>query len=244
MFRTHMFKRNADGAGAGASADTNTQTTTTPTGTPPANGGSGSGGQPNQDRSPSDPNLINMTSAQLAERLDRAKNTAVGELIKTLGFEKPEDLKTAMEQWRSSQESAKTDLEKAQSAAAKAKTDLEQANAAIQQLKQARLDDRLNAAITVASQGSEEYGTKTLRAFSAEDVIAWARTQSGEDLTKLIDETGKVDAKAVGELTKKCQKARPHYFQASGPGSPSNRGGKPPEQDPNKILGERKLVRF
>lgn len=227
---------------ADATDTTNTQTTTTQTGTPPANGGSGTSGQ--QTQGGADPNLINMTSAQLAERLDRAKNTAVTDLLKQLGFDKPEDLKTTVEQFRQAQDAQKSELQKATDDAAKLKTRAEQAEAEVKGLAQARLDDKLNLAIGAASQGGEEYGTKTLRAHNVDDVIVWAREQSGEDLSKLIDEAGKVDVKAVGELVKKAHKARPHYFQSGGPGSPSNRGGKPPEQDPNKILGERKLVRF
>lgn len=201
---------------------------TTQTGTPPANGGSGSGGQSGQGGS-EDPNLLKLSTAQLAERLDRAKNSAVSELLKTLGFEKAEDLKTLVDQAKQAQEASKTELEKAQTAATKAKADLEAAQQQNKDLEAARLADKLDSAITEAAKGSEEYGTKTLHAYNAKDVIGWARNESGEDLTKLLSSDGVVDGKAVGELVKKAHKARPHYFQTAGPGSPSNRGGSAPE---------------
>ncbi len=220
---------------------------TTQTGTPPANGGSGSSGQSGQGGSQDDPSLLKLTSAQLSERLDRAKNTAVSELLKQLGFEKPEDLKTTVDQFKAAQDAQKTELQKAQDALTKAQADAKAAQERAAALEEQRIADKLNRAISDAAQGGDEYGTKTLRAFSSEDVITWIRSQSGasaDELAKLIDESGKVDAKKVGELVKACQKARPHYFQAAGPGSPSNRGGKAAEADPNKILGDKPLVRF
>ena len=50
----------------------------------------------------------------LTERLNRAKGTAVGDLLKELGFEKPEDLKTAVQRQREAENANKSELQKAQ----------------------------------------------------------------------------------------------------------------------------------
>lgn len=50
----------------------------------------------------------------LSERLSRAKGAAVGDLLKELGFEKPEDLKTAVQRQREAENANKSELQKAQ----------------------------------------------------------------------------------------------------------------------------------
>lgn len=50
----------------------------------------------------------------LTERLNRAKGAAVGDLLKELGFEKPEDLKTAIQRQREAENANKSELQKAQ----------------------------------------------------------------------------------------------------------------------------------
>ncbi len=204
------------------------QTTTTNTGTPPANGGNQGGQQP---QGGADPALINMTSAQLAERLDRAKSGAVGELLKALGFEKPEDLKASLDQAKQLQQAQMSEAQKAQALATEADAKRKQAeeqladtNRKLQEAEAQRRKDLVDGAISLAA--------KEAGAEHAEDVVTWARlNKPADDLAKLVDEAGKVAADPTKKLIDEAKAARPSWFSVKGPGSPSSRGGRAPEPD-------------
>ena len=57
---------------------------------------------------------IKLTSAQLAERLERQSRTAIGKLLSDLGIEKVDDLKSTIERARAAEDANKTELQKAQ----------------------------------------------------------------------------------------------------------------------------------
>lgn len=73
---------------------------------PGTNDGDGAGGDGGSGE-------IRLTSAQLAERLDRQARTAVNKLLSGLGFEKAADLKAAIERQRQADDANKSELQKA-----------------------------------------------------------------------------------------------------------------------------------
>ncbi|MGI5916639.1 MAG: hypothetical protein ACOX9A_09355 [Anaerolineae bacterium] len=85
-------------------------------------GGAGGGSVDNQPQNPGNDDgdgtggdgEIKLTSAQLAERLNRQKRVAINEFLSSLGFEKSDDLKTLVERARAADEADKTELQKAQ----------------------------------------------------------------------------------------------------------------------------------
>lgn len=98
-----------------------------------AGGGDGTGGGGAGDGGGEKP--ISLTSAQLNERLERATRTATADFIKSLGYEKPEELKAALDAKKAADDAAKSALELAQEKAtqadARAKAADERANGAL-----------------------------------------------------------------------------------------------------------------
>ena len=104
MFNKRWALFDAEGGAGGT--DTNDGTTTGGTGDDKATGGTG------DDKGKDTVKKIELTEAQLAERLARARRTEQAELLKTLGFEKAEDLKKAIEDKKKADEDKKTEAQK------------------------------------------------------------------------------------------------------------------------------------
>jgi outer membrane murein-binding lipoprotein Lpp len=184
---------------------------TTPTDTAPVNSGN-DGGQPN----PQD-----AASKEVQERIKRAQRIAREKVLKDLGFEDLDKAKAALAKAREVEEGQLTEAQKLQAQVEKLSNDLKTATDRAAQAETERLKDRLDGVI--ASEARDA------KAQHPDDVIDWIRTKSGEDLSKLVGEDGKVDAAAIKALVEKAKTARPTWFNTGGPGSPSNKGGKVPE---------------
>lgn len=115
------------------------------------NGGEGGGGGQN------DPQPIQLTSAQLEERLQRASRSAVSGFIKELGFEDPDKLRGELQAAKERRDAEMSDLERERARAEAAERDRDEARREAQstRISQAVIDaagragvpvDRLSAA--------------------------------------------------------------------------------------------------
>lgn len=193
-----------------------TETPTNGTQTPPAGGNS-------SDLSPADgdTNAISLSRDAFNERLARAKNSAVAELLKDLGLESADALKSLVATARERADAEKSEAERAQAQVASLEQKLADAEKRAGDMEQARRADRLNAAILAAAKSATD----------PSDVVAWANTDGQAHLDGALDEDGAPVAAKVEALVAACKKTKPHWFRAGGPGSPSNSGGRPPDPD-------------
>lgn len=154
-------------------------------------GGAGGGGGDGSGDKP-----ITMTPAQLNDRLERAKSGAVGEFVKGLGYEKPDEVSAAVKAAREAADAQKTELQRAQEERDAERTRREQAEARVATeartrgiqsaaLKAGIPGDRLDAvtrlvdasAVTVGDDGTVTGADEAVAAMLAAN--AWVTAQAG-----------------------------------------------------------------
>jgi len=160
----------------------------------------------------------------VGERAKRAKEAGISELLKELGFEKPDDLKTLVTTYRAADEAEKSELEKAQVKITALEKKAQEAEQRAAQSAQERLEERRNAAILAALKDAEHPG----------DVLLWLAANKAEAVKATLKDDGTLDEKAISTLVTEAKKERPSYFKSGSPGSPSNAGGKTPSSDQRK----------
>ncbi len=143
-------------------------------------------------------------NAFVAERAKHAKSSAIGDLLKELGFEKFDELKAAIQRQRETENASKTELQKAQEALAE-----------YQKKEQAWAQEKRAQALQIAVQGA----SAKLGIVDAEVALALIREKVQ------FDEQGRpqnVEA-ALTELVNQ----KPYLKGAVGGGNPTNppRGG-------------------
>lgn len=153
-----------------------------------------------------------------AARAKQAKQAAQSELLKALGVDSLDTLKAVLKEATSLKASQMSDAEKLQAKMDKVTKRASELEAELNQERQARREAVRDVAIEKAAVGAE----------IPADVVTWAQVHATEELAKTLDDDGAVDESAVKALVEKCRKARPNWFTAGGPGSPSNNGGKIP----------------
>lgn len=166
-------------------------------------------------------------SREVQERIKRAKRIERETILKELGYEDLDTAKAALTEVRAVKEGQMSELQKAQAAL---DTEKKRADKAVQDaadLKTAQLEKERHGALKDAAREA--------KAEKPEHVLMWAKEYAAADLLTLVDEDGKVDAKAVEALIKRVQAAEPKWFGTGGPGSPSNRGGNTPQGKPKEI---------
>jgi len=172
----------------------------------------------------------------LKDRLDRAKRVEREELLKTLGFEDPDSLKSFVDEGRKLQESQLSEREKLQKAIQERDAKIDKLMKEKDEAIQSRVRDKRDAAIRDAAN--------KIRAEHPEDVLTWILTSG--DVADMVDESGSVDDKKVLAQVEACRKERPNWFGGKGPGVPSNRDGTPPDSkaEREKKAFSNPLVRF
>lgn len=166
---------------------------------------------------------ISMPQKAFNERLARAQRSAITDFLKEIGFEKPDQLKTALEAAKKREQAEMSDAERLKAELETERQKLVTTLASLEQAEARRIEAVRNAAIHAAAIAAN--------AKVPDDVLMWA---SGQDLSEMIDEDGKVDSKAIAKLIDTLKKERAHWFGNGGsgtPGSPSNAGGTPSEPD-------------
>lgn len=180
------------------------------------------GQQPNPDSQPENTGdqaeqTVSMPQKAFTERLARAGRTAVTDFLKEVGFEKPDDFKAFITTARQREQSELSEAERLKQALEAEKQKSAQATEAAQKAEAKRLEMLVDSAIRTAAVSAN--------AKNPDDVLLWARSQ---DLSDVLDEDGKVNAKSVSKIIDTLKKERAHWFGNGGsgtPGSPSNAGG-------------------
>lgn len=157
----------------------------------------------------------------LGPRLERAKNSAIKDMLAELGIEDRAALKKMLTDFNVLREQQMSETEKREQDLERERKTREQAEQRLQQLEQQQRNDRIDAAIRAEAA--------KLRAEHPEDVITWARDRGSVD--GLLDAEGKVVEAEVIKLVKQAREDRPKWFVGTGPGSPSNSDGRAPEPD-------------
>jgi hypothetical protein len=150
-----------------------------------------------------------------------AKQAALDEFIKELGFEKPDDLKTLITAAKQRDEAEKTEAQKAADTALKEKERADKAEKALAE-RNAEIDaekraERLNAAVKDALTAANAKADKVLKLLKAD---------APDALEALLKEDGTVDKDKLSKLVESARKSYPEDFGKGGVGSPSNSGGR------------------
>lgn len=165
----------------------------------------------------------------LSERLKRAEESAQKKLLEQFGVDNPDSLKETLKKAKEREEAEMSVTDKLQKQLEAA----QKANAALteqmQGVIQTQRTERRNNAIVAAAQDA--------KAIDAADVVAWAVSQG--EIEAVMKEDGSIDTGAVKKLIDAAKKAKPHFFQVGGVGSPSNAHGRVPKADPEKVIGKR-----
>lgn len=160
----------------------------------------------------------------------QARDSVMNELLKELGLDSADSLKATVKTAREQADAEKTELEKAQSEIERWKKEAEEHKSAREKAEQGRMEERRQSAILSALKEAKKPA----------DLLILVNARLADDVTAVMSEEGALDEKAMKALVDKVRKEWPDHFQSSGPGSPSNAGGKIPQADKDKI---RKSIR-
>ncbi len=168
----------------------------------------------------------------VGNRVNEAKSNSLTALAKELGYDTVDEMKAAAKEAKERKDSETPKLEKLQK-------DYDKVLADLQAEKQGRAEAEANR------KQDKVYSTLRLMAKDAKaekpnDVLVMLKLENAAAVEALIGEDGEVDEKAAKKLIDDFKKGRPTWFPVSGPGSPSNRDGKPPQPD-NKVVLNKKL---
>jgi hypothetical protein len=182
--------------------------------------------QPGQQNATPTP-AANDTPAWLPGRLNEERDAERRRVLKELGLEKFDDLKTVIAEHKKFKADSQSESERIAAALAETQGKLTAAETARQaaetkatELEAARIADRVDAAI------KELCLTPAIRAEHPADVVELIRKG---DMTGVIDDKGQVVPEKVKALVEQAKKDRPGWFKTGGVGSPSNRDGVAPE---------------
>lgn len=174
--------------------------------------------------------------AIIGSRVKEASAASLSALAKELGYETVDDMKAAAKDAKKRKDDELSELDKATKRAEKAEAEKAEALAVIETEKAARIADKVNGKI-------EALAAKAKAHPPYDDVVLFLRTNHGEALSTAVSPDGVVNEKAIEKLITDTKTARPHWFSATGPGSPSNNNGTAPAPDP-KQWGDKPLARL
>lgn len=182
-------------------------------GTPAANTGGhqGQGGTSSEAKTYTQADIDNI----IKERLSRAEEAHSKKALEKLGIGNLDEAAEIIKKAKAQEEADKTESQKLADRIAKLEAEKKAADEKLATEQQARIQDKVNSAISAAAKGAHDAG----------DVVLLARSQFGEDVGKLVNAEGVIDDKAVIALVEKIKKVKPHMFGSANPGSPSNNGG-------------------
>lgn len=159
----------------------------------------------------------------IGERVKRAEESSVKKLLEGLGVDSADTLTNLVQAEKKRIEGEKSELQKIQEKLAAAEKDAADAKARADKAEQERLIERRDQEIRSALGEA--------RAKKPASVLTLMATDQPEMVKAVIKADGTVDKEALTKLTEAAKKAYPEFFTGSGPGSPSNSGGRVPEPD-------------
>jgi hypothetical protein len=165
-----------------------------------------------------------------------ASAAALSALAKELDFDSVDAMKAAAKEAQDLKKKSQSDLEKETERANKAEAKAAELEKRAQEIEAARIADKVNARIETLA--------RNLKAKNPEDVVERLRSKRAEDVAKLVDDKGAIDDKAVEKLIADVKKDRPEWFSVSGPGSPSNKDGRPAQPDDKQLFGDKSLFKW
>jgi hypothetical protein len=168
---------------------------------------------------------VTLTKRSLTQRLKRAEQTALNNLLKGLGVENVDDLKKRVSGQQPDKKAEQPNPQNAaQDEAAQRLEKLEEELASLREEREKTKAEQQAATVNDAIKAAVK-GVKY-----PDDVVAWIRSNHA-DIAKALKEDGSVDSAIVNTAIEEVRKARPEWFAIGGPGSPSNFGGTTPEVD-------------
>jgi hypothetical protein len=172
----------------------------------------------NADKVTFTPEQQEALNKMFGERAEQGRRTGQTELLKELGFEKPEDLKAALAEATKLRDAQKTELEKAQDAAKKAQDALTAAQAEKDTALKSASERLMRAEVmTEAMKHNPPFADGAL-----DDVWLFV------DKSKIAEKDGKFSG--VAEAINEVAKAKAYLLKApaaKGPGTPGGGSGKP-----------------
>lgn len=184
---------------------------------------------PPEDNGGEDTGAIQLTSAQLAQRLERAQQTALNKLFESLGVDNADTIKQVLSAEKQRQEAEMSELEKANAEIERLKAEAQQAKLDAEKAQQERLVSERNAAIRGALAG--------VRKDKVGSVLTLLQAEHADKVEAVLQD-GAIDQKAVDTLAELARKEYSGFFEATTPGSQSNSDGKPPSQVNKQVLEE------
>ena len=168
----------------------------------------------------------------LGERLKRAEESNNKKFLEALGIDSLDTAKKLIAAQQQREESEKTELQKLQEKLAAAESATQEAQAQALAAQQERMKDKRDSAIMAAFRESRS---------SKPDAVLILMEKSHSSLIEAVaDKDGKIDEGAMKTLVETARKTHPELFGGSGPGSPTNRNGQPPQ--PDKAAKDRAAV--
>lgn len=195
--------------------------------------GQSTGTSAGQSGGQSSPETFSLTASQLAERLNRAEQSAINKVYEGLGVKNSDELKAMLDDYRKRTDGEKSELEKVTAKATKLEAEAKEAKDRATQMEQERRLEKRNNAILKALDEAEH----------PLDVLIWLEANAKSEVEAALADDGTLDEKKVKALVDRAKKDRPNFFKKLTPGSPSNRGGRVPDPTTRDLEQARAHVR-
>lgn len=212
--------------------------------TPPA---TGQGQQTGLQEGDDDTGKLSLTKEALDARIEKASRSGVRDHLKALGFQDvdtPEGVQAAQDKIKQLLTYAQQQLDAQMSAEEKVQQQIADRDQRITSLssKVNQLETDLHAAQAAKQQADADLVTykrsatviaAATEAAHPQDVVTWAQAHKPDLFEAVLTDEGTPDEKAAQKVVDACKAERPEYFSTRiVPGSPPNRGAKPPRRVP------------
>lgn len=162
--------------------------------------------------------------AWLPDRLKEERKLATNKVVKTLGFERLDELTAFIETARKTEADSAKAKEAQLTEAERLKAELDKLNGQLVEQKTALEQERKSRIVEKVENAVRSAATEA-KAEIPQDILNLLKAEGKLDVETLIDDQGGVKADAVKALIDAAKKLRPNWFGRGGIGSPSNARG-------------------